>query len=131
MGCDFMCLFQNNLIVLALVLVFSFVFGAGAIYIITWNATIVGVLIGTIARSGGGNVIVNYLIALPMSLLSLLPHGIFEIGAYFFGGLAGGMLSAALVRGKLPKKSVIKDVFTIFLIAVVLVAIGALVESMI
>ncbi|MCD6414255.1 MAG: hypothetical protein J7L23_01350 [Candidatus Diapherotrites archaeon] len=44
----------NNLSVLTLALIFSFIFGAGAIYIITWNASIIGVLIGAAAKEGIG-----------------------------------------------------------------------------
>ncbi|MCD6522672.1 MAG: stage II sporulation protein M [Candidatus Diapherotrites archaeon] len=131
--CGFFCIFQNNLEVLILATIFSFVFGAGAVYIITWNASIVGVFVGIMAKElaakQGYNVVMAYLIALPVALISLFPHGIFEIGAYFFGGLAGGMLSASLLRGKLGKKVVIRDIATMFLLAVLFVAIGAVIET--
>ncbi|MCK4328137.1 MAG: stage II sporulation protein M [Candidatus Diapherotrites archaeon] len=132
--CGFMCLVENNLGVLALVLLFSFVFGAGAVYIVTWNASVVGVLIGTLARQhaaqSGGSLIVSYLIALPYSLISLFPHGLFEVGSYLLGGLGAGMLSAALIRKDYKNKVVIKDIATILLLAVVFVVIGAFIEAM-
>ncbi|MBN3037182.1 MAG: stage II sporulation protein M [Candidatus Diapherotrites archaeon] len=128
--CGFFCLLENNLGVLALTILFSFVFGAGAIYILTWNASIVGVLIGMMTKNAGGtSMITDYLIALPTSLIALMPHGIFEIGAYLFGGLAGGMLSACMIRGHLPKKEVIRDIATIALFSILLVAIGAVIEA--
>lgn len=129
-SCGIFCLFQNNFGVLLLVLLFSFVFGAGAVYIITWNASIVGVLIGMTAKAETGNVLLNYVVALPISLIKLFPHGIFEVGAYFFGGLAGGMLSAMIVRGDWKRADVFKDVLAVFLIATLLVAIGAIIEGM-
>lgn len=125
-------LFLNNAGVLVLALVFSFVLGAGAIYIITWNATIVGVLIGQITRScidQQGSVIISYLVALPYSILSLFPHGIFEVSSWFLGGLAGGMLSAAIMKGHIPKKQVVIDVTLIFAIAVFFVFLGAMIEA--
>ncbi len=132
-ACGFMCLVENNIGVLVLVMLFSFVFGAGAIYIITWNASVVGVLIGMIAREQAANtgspLIVAYLMALPYSLISLFPHGIFEIGSYFLGGLAAGMLSAAVIRKDYKNKRVLKDIFTVTLIAIVFVIIGAAIEA--
>lgn len=129
-NCGFTCLLSNNLTVLALELLFSFIFGAGAAYIITWNASIVGVLIGMTAKAAPGNPVLNYLVALPISLVKLFPHGFFEIGAYFFGGIAGGMLSAMVIRGHWHNKSVIKDIATITAIAVVMIVIGAVIESL-
>ncbi|MFC2174743.1 stage II sporulation protein M [archaeon] len=132
-ACGFTCLVWNNLGVLALVLLFSFVFGAGAVYIITWNASIVGVLIGMLARQHaaqtGGSLIASYLTALPYSLISLFPHGIFEIGAYFLGGLGAGMLSAAMLRRDFKNHVVMKDIFIVLILAVVFVVIGALIEA--
>src|SRR3989338_1553987 len=84
---DFWSLIENNTKVTLLVLVFSFVFGAGAIFIIAWNGTIIGVLIANIAQNPGrfggiellpGNPFVNYLAALPITFINLLPHGFFE-----------------------------------------------------
>jgi uncharacterized membrane protein SpoIIM required for sporulation len=79
-------IFQNNLKVLILAFFFSFVFGAGAIFIIAWNASVVGVLVGQIAQGLGDNIMFAYIVALPMTLLNIIPHGIFEVGAYFIGG---------------------------------------------
>jgi len=131
--CGFACLVENNMSVLALVFLFSFVFGAGAVYIITWNASIVGVLIGTLARqqaaATGSSLIMAYLIALPYALISLFPHGIFEIGSYLLGGLAAGILSSALIRKDYKNRAVLRDIVTITLLAIVCVVIGAAIEA--
>ena len=132
-SCDFMCLAANNLGVLGLTLLFSVIFGAGALYVIAWNASIVGVLIGMIARTtaatSGQSIIGAYLIALPISLLRLFPHGIFEVGAYFMAGISGGILSAAVVRGQLSNKRVLQDVAIIAVLSVLMIVIGAVIES--
>ncbi len=131
-ACGFMCLVENNLGVLGLVMLFSFMFGAGAVYIITWNASIVGVLIGTIARQQaamGSSLAMSYLIALPYSLVSIFPHGVFEIGGYFLGGLTSGMLGAAMLRSDYKNKTVMKDLTIITLLSVIFVIIGAAIES--
>jgi uncharacterized membrane protein SpoIIM required for sporulation len=130
----------NNLEVLALAFIFSFVLGAGAVFLISWNATIIGTLIGKIAENpvaygaiqlAEDNIVTNYLVALPWTLLRLLPHGIFEFGGYFFGAVAGGILSVAIVReqilsGKFGR--VLTDSFIYLGISVVLITIGALIE---
>ncbi len=136
----------NNFTVLSLAFLFSFVFGAGAIFLISWNASIIGVLIGKIAENpealgliDTGNLLTNYLIALPITILRLLPHGIFEFGAYFIGAIAGGVLSAGVIQESLRKrrtnfkhlKPVIIDSCIYLGIAFVLVVIGAVIEVLV
>ncbi|RLG21644.1 hypothetical protein DRN74_01950 [Candidatus Micrarchaeota archaeon] len=136
---SFVEIFENNLIVLGLAIVFSFVLGAGAVFLISWNATLIGTLIGKISQNPSafglshlGNPILNYVVALPLTLLTLLPHGIFEIGAYFFGAVAGGILSAALIQERYKSwehyKPIIEDVGFYSSISVIMIFIGALIE---
>ena len=72
------------------------------------------------------------MIALPITLIRILPHGIFEFGAYFFGAIAGGIFSVAIIREKLwsAKKLVLKDCAVYFIISIALVIVGAVVESL-
>lgn len=136
----FLGIFLNNVEVLILAFIFSFMLGAGAVFLISWNATIIGVLVAKIAENPKafgafelveGNIITNYVIALPYTLLRLLPHGIFEFGGYFFGAVAGGILSVAIVREKFKGKrtyQVFLDSLIYLGISFVLVLIGALIE---
>jgi len=136
----FWTILYNNIRVLGLTVLFSFLFGSGAIYLITWNATVLGVLIAKIAElpaSFGSpiifnNILLDYMIALPITLIRILPHGIFEFGAYFFGAIAGGIFSVAIIREKLwsAKKLVLKDCAVYFIISIALVIVGAVVESL-
>jgi len=142
-GFTFGEILANNLTVLALAFIFSFALGAGAVFLISWNASIIGVLVGKIAENpemlglaDTGNVVTNYLVALPVTLLRLLPHGIFEFGAYFIGAIAGGILSAGViqesVKGRKTKfkhlSQVIVDSGIYLIIAFILVIIGAAIE---
>ncbi len=133
-GCDFLCILSNNLQVLLFVLIFSFIYGAGAIYVITWNASIVGVLIGVtteeLARNMGVHESIAYLLSLPISFVRLIPHGIFEITGYLIGGLAGGMLSAAIMRGHLKEKRILLDIAGMITLSVILIIIGAFIETL-
>jgi len=110
-------LFSNNILVLFLLFIFSFILGIGSIWLISWNATVIGVLIG-------------YRLD-PLILIKILPHGIFEFGAYFLGAVAGGILSAAIIQERLKGEyaRVLKDALFYFGLAVLMVFIGAVIES--
>ncbi len=120
---SFMRVLLNNLQVMGFSFIFSILFGAGAIFIVVWNASILGVYIGRLSES---------LIHIPGVTLSFLPHGIPEIGGYLIAGLAGGLLSAAIIRGH--KKDVLTgiciDAMKLMAIAVLFVFLGALIETM-
>ncbi|MBI1973785.1 stage II sporulation protein M [Candidatus Micrarchaeota archaeon] len=138
-GLDFFSIFSNNMKVLALAFIFSFIFGTGAIFLISWNATILGVLVGKIAENPGafgsvvvvpGNIVANYLIALPLTLLRLIPHGLFEFGGYFFAAVAGGILSVAIIQERFMRERarVLKDSLAYLAIGAALILVGAVVE---
>jgi uncharacterized membrane protein SpoIIM required for sporulation len=118
-------IFNNNSLILGLSVLFSFIYGAGALMLIGWQASVVGVFIGkeiteTSLLSG---------IALG---IGYLPHGILEIPAYFIGAIAGGIISVAISRRKYGKHEfeiIAKDVLALMLIAYLLLLIGAAVES--
>lgn len=128
----FNTIFFNNLRVLAFAILFSLLYGAGAIFIITWNASLVGVAISNTIRSivsiGGPT---GYFAAVPVGVARYLTHGIPEIMAYFIAGLAGGILSVAIIKKQFgtPKFTrAMLDAFTLFGIAILLVIIAAIIE---
>lgn len=122
---------NNNFKVLILCIVFSFFFGAGAIFVLTWNASVISVAIGNVIKESLSKLGLNYFHAISLGLLRYVTHGVFEIGAYFIGGLAGGIISVAVIRhdiiGKHYKK-IFKDFLFLFLIASFVLLIGGLVE---
>lgn len=75
---------NNNLWVFFLTFIVSFLFSAGMIFVLVWNASVLGVFI---ARASGG-VSEMHIIA-----LSYLPHGILEIASYILAGISGALLS--------------------------------------
>ena len=114
----------NNVSVLFLSLLFAFLFGSGAIFILAWNASVLSAAIGLVAQSVGG------LHGFPTAILTFLPHGSFEILAYFIAGVAGGLISAVITRKKSKWFWVVtKDGFKMIGVAVVLLIIGAIIES--
>ncbi len=114
----------NNLQVMFFSFIFSFIFGAGAIFIIAWNASVLGVYIGQLSK---------YVWHIPIVSLSFLPHGIPEIAGYLAAGLAGGLMSAAIIRKNSSEtlRAVSVDVAKILVIGVILIVLGAGIESFI
>lgn len=116
----------NNLFVISICFIFSLFYSTGAIFLITWNATVLGIAVGQGARQLFG------IPSIPLVLLSYLPHGIFEFLGYVFAGIAGGILSIAITRHKESKKHkifVLKDSVLLFFVGVGFIIIGAIVES--
>lgn len=118
-------LFNHNIQVLFLMLLFSLVYGVGALYLLLWNASIIGVVLG-------GKFVSNGLAGAVMGFLGMIPHGIFEISSYFVGALAGGLLSIAVMRSSYKKpffKYLLEDVFLLAAFALLLLFIGAVIEA--
>lgn len=103
---DFFRIFFNNVRVLLLTLGFAFFYGAGAIFILAWNAAVVGTAVGIFVRNGLGTLAgglgigsaASYFGLFSVGLLRYMTHGIFEIAAYFMAALAGGIISIAIAR---------------------------------
>lgn len=118
-------IFSNNSFVMGLSVLLSFAYGAGAIELIGWNASVVGTFVGQeIARK---DVVSGVALA-----IGYLPHGIFEIAAYFLGAIAGGIISTAISRRKYRTHEfeiIAKDVLAILILAYILLYIGAWIES--
>lgn len=122
-------IFFNNFKVLAFSILFSFVYGAGAIFILSWNATVIGAAIGNFIRANLSAYTSslgllnegNYFHVVSLGLLKYSLHGVPEIAAYFYGGLAGGILSVALIRKHFRTKkftTIMKDFSELVLIAI-------------
>ena len=114
-------IFNNNLRVYLLGVLLSFVYGTGGVFLITWNASIIATLLAYEIRSSG--ILVGM-----YQFLSILPHGILEFMAYFIGGFTGALISVAIFKER-AKKTILLDAFILFVVGVVLLWIGAWVES--
>jgi uncharacterized membrane protein SpoIIM required for sporulation len=121
----FSVIFNNNLKVLTISLIVSLIYGAGAMFILTWNASIMGFVIGSIAKDYGA-------VSFPAAFLKYFLHGLPEMLSYFVVILAGGIVYTALLRGDFSKRinarRIILDVIVLILGAVVLMAFAAVVE---
>ena len=116
-------IFSNNIYVLIFTILFSLAFGAGAIFILVWNASVIAAAIGIFAK--------GELAGLGLGLLRYMIHGIPEIGAYFVGALAGGIVSVAVIRKDLHGEGmwkILQDSLLMIIIAIVILIIAALIE---
>lgn len=129
----FSLLFGHNMQVLALMLLFSLLYGVGSLYLLLWNASVIGVFISqSMIESWTLYGATGALYGLASAFLGLIPHGIFELSAYFVASIAGGVFSVAIMRRHLERpelKSVLFDSFVLVLISIALLLVGALVES--
>jgi uncharacterized membrane protein SpoIIM required for sporulation len=100
--------------------------------LIAWNASIVGVVLGKEVIDNTRESILSGLYAGFARFLGLIPHGIFEIMAYFVAGISGTLLSAAIMHRRLKLESgsiLLGDSFILFLIAFVFLVFGAVIEA--
>lgn len=120
-------IFLNNFKVLVAAILLSILYGAGAVFIFAWNASIIAVAIGSVIKHAGQT-------SFPLfagAFLKYIVHGIPEITAYFLGGLAGGILSFAIVRHEYKTKKfnkIVLDALDLILAATILLAIAAIIE---
>jgi len=132
-------IFLNNIKVLAFALLFAFIYGSGAIFILTWNASVIGTAMGDFIRTNLGQYASTigftkfsaYFGVVSLGLLRYSIHGIPEILAYFYGGLAGGIISVAVVRGHYKEEKFSKilfDVSELLIIAILFLIVAGFLE---
>ena len=118
-------IFMNNAWVMALIIIFSFIWVAGAIFSIAWNASVIGTFIGIEITSKS----VDAGIA---RAVSYLPHGIPEVMAYFVAAIMGGIISATISKRNFRKgelKVVLVDSLLLGMLALITLFIGAFIET--
>jgi uncharacterized membrane protein SpoIIM required for sporulation len=132
-------IFFNNIKVFIFCILFAFIYGLGAIFILTWNASVIGVAIGNFIRTeiakfagyAGIAKISGYFQIFSLGLLKYFVHGIPEILAYFTAGLAGSIISIAVIRHDYRTKKfehVIIDSADLIILSIVLLFFAALLE---
>lgn len=133
-------IFSNNATVLLLAIIFSFLFGAGSLFLIVWNASIIGTVMGKTAvatilsHPEQGTLIAvatGYLAGL-LHGIGFVPHGIPEIVSYFIGAIAGGIISASIAKKQYRTNEfeiIAKDAFVLIIIAIVILFIAAVIET--
>ncbi len=132
-------IFLNNIKVLVFCILFSFLYGAGAIFILLWNASVIGAAIGNFIRQNvaaittelGGVTAGAYFSVVSIGLLKYVIHGVPEILAYFFAALAGGIISIAIANHEFSSRKfehILLDAADLLLLSIAILFIAALLE---
>lgn len=123
----------NNMKVLFFCIIFSFLYGTGAIFILTWNASVIAAAMGSLFKNkvidGAASAVMassgSIFSAAVYSFFRFMTHGLLEIAAYFVAGLAGGIISIALIKHNLQEDRVLFDSLDLILISMgILIAAG-------
>ena len=126
-------IFLNNIKILLFCMIFSFFYGAGAIFILTWNASVMATAIGVFIRNNlfHAKGLFDYFQITTVGLLKYTLHGIPEIAAYFIAALAGSIISFALMKHDFMDKNfkkVLKDIVILTGAALFILLLSALME---
>jgi len=132
----FVKIFLNNLKVLFFCLIFSLLYGSGALFILTWNASVIAAAVGSLIKNklaetaslAGFGLFSVYFGTATFSFFKYMLHGILEITAYFIIALAGGILSMALIKKDLSYDTIMTDVLDLVLISISFLLVGGIVE---
>ncbi|MEM5814758.1 MAG: stage II sporulation protein M [Candidatus Aenigmatarchaeota archaeon] len=115
----------NNLKVMAFAFLLSFLFGTGATFILSWNASILGIFLANYAREGLYHTLL-------LTTTGMFPHATVELVAYFLAGIGGGILSVGMVREKFMSaefRLMLKDSLLLLVLSVAFVLVGAWIEA--
>lgn len=117
----------NNLKVMFFSFLLSFLIGTGALFILSWNASILAIYLAMFVRAGLYH---EFL----LRSVGIAPHAPVEILSYFLAGIAGGILSVGVIREKINSPSfklVFRDSLIMLGLAFLAVVLGAMLEVLI
>jgi len=122
-GKRFLSIMQNNICVVIFTLVFSLIFGAGAIFVLAWNASVIAAAIG---------IFTDYQIkGIPLGIGRYMIHGFPEIAAYFITALAGSIFGVGVIKNGVRNKKffrVIENTAILLFIAILILIFAAALE---
>jgi uncharacterized membrane protein SpoIIM required for sporulation len=104
-------------------LLFSLIFGAGAIFILAWNASVIAAAIGIFSQYNIGQI--------PLGLFRYMIHGFPEIAAYFITALAGGIFGVGILRNGIRNRMFIRlaeNTAIMLFISIIILVFAAIIE---
>ncbi len=122
-GGAFIGILSNNIYVLMFTFIFSIIIGAGGIFVLAWNASVISAAMVIFSKSD--------LINLPLSFLRYMVHGLPEISAYFIGTLAGGIVGVSLIKREFKTDkfwNIMHDSMLLMVIAIGILVLSAAIE---
>lgn len=126
-------LFRNNIYVMLISFILSLFYGAGALFLITLNASIFASALVKVIKANLPNIGLLSTYSFTLCNLGIMFfHMIPEVSGYLLSAIAGGVLSHAFLRERLGSKNfkiVLKDSIILLVIAVAVIFIAAVIES--
>lgn len=110
---------SNNMKLAIFALVLSFIYGVGAIILITWNASVLGIFMASLGKF--------------TTVISFVPHASLEFIGFFFAAIAGGLLSIAVDEERTKFQSAkfykaINDAAALFMLAIGIIIAAGFIE---
>ncbi len=128
----FVSIIKNNLWVLIVTFLVALIYGFGAIFIITWNASVWGIVFANrsleLAPLAGKNPIVFF----GMLMLTVLPHTALEALTYFTAAISGGIASQGISKEDFESERferILTHAFILMAVSLVLLVLAALMET--
>src|SRR3990172_10285594 len=118
----FMSIIENNVYVMIFTLIFSLIFGAGAIFVLAWNASVISAAISIFAGQNIADI--------PFGITRYMIHGFPEIAAYFITALAGGIFGVGVIRNGVKDRRflhVVENTIILLFVALVILVLAAVV----
>ncbi len=122
-GARFLSILENNIYVMIFTLGFSLIFGAGAIFVLAWNASVISTAIGIFTKYS--------LKDIPFGVARYMIHGMPEIMAYFITALAGGIFGIGIIKNGIRNRRflrVLENVIMLLFVSIIILIIAALIE---
>lgn len=119
----FLSIIENNVYVMIFTLIFSLIFGAGAIFVLAWNASVIAAAIGIFTK--------YQITGVPFGIARYMIHGFPEIAAYFIAALAGGMFGIGVIKNGVRDKKflrIVENVVILLFIAIIILILAAAIE---
>jgi len=130
----FFSLLSNNFLVLIACFIMALLTGDGAIFLITWNASVWGTIFGLTAKYAGVFTGKHPLYFFALIMLIVFPHMIIEAISYFLAAISGSVISKDVILEKFASDRFF-EVFSfnlyLLLFALVFLLLGAFVETIV
>tara|TARA_Y100000310_G_scaffold287757_1_gene312867 strand:- start:617 stop:1489 length:873 start_codon:yes stop_codon:yes gene_type:complete len=125
-------LLSNNFLVLIACFIMALLTGDGAIFLITWNASVWGTIFGLTAKGAAIFSGKNPLVYFGLIMLIVFPHMIIEAIAYFLAAISGSVISKDVILEEFASHRFFEVFgFNLYLLlfALIFLVLGALVET--
>lgn len=129
--CSFIGIVQNNLWVLVVAFIISLIYGFGAIFIITWNASVWGVAFAVQAIRFAPVYGKDIFTFFGLIMLVVIPHTLIEAMTYFTGAISGGIAAQGIAKESLVSErfsQLVTQSLILLIISLILLLLAAYLE---